>query len=557
MNSDFSTCETEPIHAPGSIQPFGVLLALDAKSLTVRHTSQNSQDVFGPGAVTPLGATAAEVLGPAAASAIRNGLAEDRLIAPRPIPVSIPGTSANRWHGVAHCLADVVFVEVEPADEKTASPIDLLSAVRFAVGRLAAAVTVSEFVAAVAREVRSMTGYNRVMVYRFDAEWNGEVIAEERDPDLEPFLGLHYPASDIPAQARALFLANTIRVIPDAALEPIPVIPAINGGTGLPLDLSRCLLRSPAPVHREYLHNMGVRASLTASLTMGGRLWGLIACHHATPRRPSPAEREACDLLAQVASVHVAFLADAEDRGYAVKLGEALGRTGTRIGATMPPIAALAKDPADLLGLVGASGAIVWRSGHGMPIGTTPPAEALPGLIDWIKRLGTPFIATDRLSQVYPAAQAFADEASGLLAVEVSSDADEYLLWFRPPIIQSVNWAGNPRDKPVTDGRMTPRRSFAIWTETVQNRSLPWRPAEVNNAREVNKLLMIATAQSAGRMEALLPICAWCKKVRDEPDYWRGVEEFIHDLVDVRFTHGICPGCLSKQMAEFTSPVPS
>ena len=346
--SDLATCENEPIHTPGSIQPFGVLLAFDVKTLTVRHASRNTQDVFGPGAVNPLGSTAAEVLGPAAETAMRYGLAKDRLSGHRPIPLSIPGMSANQWHGVAHCLGDVVFVEVEPADEKTASAIDLLSAVRSAVGRLSAAVTVSEFVAAVAREVRSMTGYDRVMVYRFDPEWNGEVIAEERDPDLEPFLGLHYPASDIPAQARALFLANSIRVIPDAASEPIPVVPDCDGGTGLPLDLSRCMLRSAAPVHREYLHNMGVRASLTASLIMGGRLWGLIACHHCTPRRPGPAEREACDLLAQVASGHVAFLSEAEDRDYAVSLAEALGRTATRIVATAPPIAALAKDAGEM-----------------------------------------------------------------------------------------------------------------------------------------------------------------------------------------------------------------
>jgi light-regulated signal transduction histidine kinase (bacteriophytochrome) len=142
------------------------------------------------------------------------------------------------------------------------------------------------------------------MVYRFDAEWNGEVVAEDRREDLEPFLGLHYPASDIPAQARALFLVNRIRVIPDSEAEPIPMIRDSDGGNSAPLDLSRCLLRSAAAVHREYLRNMGVRASLTASLIVGGRLWGLIACHHSTPKRPAPVDREACELLTQVASAH-------------------------------------------------------------------------------------------------------------------------------------------------------------------------------------------------------------------------------------------------------------
>ncbi len=289
------------------------------------------------------------------------------------------------------------------------------------------------------------------MMYRFDAEYNGEVVAEERREDLEPFLGFHYPASDIPAQARALFLLNRIRVIPDAAVEPIPIIPDCDGRKAVPLDLSRCLLRSAAPVHREYLHNMGVRASLTASLIIDGRLWGMIACHHATPRRPGPAEREACDLLAQVSSAHLAFLAEVEDREHLISLNEALTRTAAKIGGTTPPIAALAKNEVDLLALVGAGGAVVWRSGHGLPIGQTPPEQELPGLIGWIRRGAGPLIATDRLSQLYAPAKPYADVASGLLALEVSRDADEYVLWFRPEVLQSVNWGGDPHGKSGAD----------------------------------------------------------------------------------------------------------
>ncbi len=296
---------------------------------------------------------------------------------------------------------------------------------------------------------------------------------------------------------------------------------------------------------------MGVRASLTASLIIGGRLWGMIACHHSTPKCPGPAVREACDLLAHVASAQLAFISEVEDREYMVSLTEALGRTGARAGSTTPPIAALATNAADLLALVGAGGAVVWRSGRGMPIGQTPPEDAFPGLISWIKGIAAPLIATDRLSQVYAPAKTFADVASGLLALEVSRDTDEYVLWFRPEVLQSVNWGGNPHDKSDLNGRLSPRRSFAAWKETVRDRSLPWRPAEVENAKRVKELLLAAGSLAILRLEALLPICAWCKKVRDEPGYWRGVEEFIRDLVDVRFTHGVCPECLNKQVAEF------
>jgi light-regulated signal transduction histidine kinase (bacteriophytochrome) len=279
----------------------------------------------------------------------------------------------------------------------------------------------------------------------------------------------------------------------------------------------------------------------------------MIACHHSTPKRPGPAEREACDLLAEIASAHLAFLAEIEDRDYLLSLIEGLARTAATIGGTTPPIAGLAKNPVDLLALVGASGAVIWRSDRGMPIGQTPPELALPGLMSWIKGVAGPLIATDRLSQVYAPAKEFTDVASGLLALEVSRDADEYVLWFRPEVLQSVNWGGDPHGKSGPDGRLSPRRSFALWKETVRERSLPWRPAEMENARRLKELLLSAASLAVLHLEALLPICAWCKKVRDEPDYWRSVEEFVENRVDVRFTHGICPDCLQKQMAEFSA----
>ncbi|WP_439625993.1 GAF domain-containing protein [Gemmata sp.] len=545
-----TTCEDEPVHAPGAVQPFGVLLAMDPTSLVVRHASANSNEALGPDAPSPIGATAADLLGPAAEEALRAALAGDGLVTPRPIPVSPRAAGPRPWHGVAHALGALVFVELEPADEHPASPVAWLSAVRAAVEHLAAAATTAEFCAAAARHVRALTGYDRVMVYRFDADWNGEVVGEERHADLEPFLGLHYPASDIPARTRALFLANRVRVIPDAAAEPVPVAPDRDGRTGLPLDLGRCLLRAVAPVHREYMRNMGVRASLTASLVVGGRLWGLIACHHATPRRPGPAEREACDLLARVASGSLAHLADAEDRAHLAALAAALKRVEARARVTAPPIAALANDATDLLALVGAAGAVVWRAGREVLIGRTPPAGAIPGLVGWVRAAAAPLVATDRLGGVHAPAREFAGVASGLLALEVSREADEYVLWFRPELLRAVTWGGDPHARPDAGGRASPRRSFAAWQETVRGCSAPWRPAEVENAGRVREVLLAAGAGSVARLEALLPICAWCKKVRDEPGYWRGVEEFVRDLVDVRFTHGVCPECFDRQVEE-------
>jgi len=553
MQSDFSACDTEPIHAPGSIQSFGVLLALDANTLHVGHASANYREALGQDAAPPFGKAAAEILGPAAEAALRGALAKDGLIDHRPIPLALPDAKSSPWQGVAHCLNGTVFVELEPADLGTEAPADALAAVRGSIGKFTASVTIAEFAATAAREVRSLTGYDRVMVYQFDAEWNGEVIAEERRADLETFLGLHYPASDIPSQARALFLANRIRMIADAASTQVPLLTEPAGSTSAPLDLGRCLLRSAAAVHRQYLHNMGVRASLTASLVVDGRFWGLIACHHLTPRHLGRAERETCELLAQVASVHLAYLVEAEHRTHLATHLDTLSRIGARIGSTSPPIAALAREEADLLALVEASGAAVCRSDRLMLIGRTPPEEALAELVGWVKGVAAPLIATDRLPQLYAPANQFAEVASGLLALEVSRVTDEYVLWFRPEVLQTVNWAGDPHGKADVDSRLSPRQSFAVWKETMRGRSLPWQPAEVENVRRVKEMLQAAVSLSAAKLEALLPICAWCKKVRDEADYWRGVEEFIETLVDVRFTHGICPDCLKNQMAEFSN----
>jgi two-component system, chemotaxis family, sensor kinase Cph1 len=550
MLVDLTACDSEPIHTPGFIQPFGVLLAFDVNTLRLRHASLNIHDLLGPKVPDPLGLTAAELLGSDAETALRDALAKGGRIDYCPIPVSVSSTNARPCHGVARCQGDIVFVELEPAEDNATSSIEVLAAIRAWVGQQAATVNISELCTCVARNVRLLTSYDRVMVYRFAADWNGEVVADERHADLETFLGLHYPASDIPSQVRSLLSTNRIRVISDASRAPIPIAPVRDSLTGLPLDLSCCLLRGVSPVHLEYLHNMGVKASLTASLIVRGQLWGLIACHHLTPKHLGPAKRDGCDLIARLASDQLACVADLEDRHRQEGLANALGRTGVRIGGSSPPIAGLTKDAGDLLALVRATGAVIWRSGRGALIGQTPPGEALPELIDWIKGVASPLIVTDRLAQLYPAAKQFAAVASGLMAVEVSRDTDEYILWFRTEVLQDVNWGGDPRGKASPDGRLTPRRSFAVWRETVQARSLPWRSAEVENAKRVREQVLVAASRSAARLEALLPICAWCKSVRNEPGYWRAVEEFIHDVVEVRFTHGVCPKCLDKQLAE-------
>src|SRR5688500_560184 len=288
-------CADEPIAVPGAIQPHGALLAVAEPDLAVVVASAGAADVLG---THP--ATLADVLAPADLDRLRAGLAGD-LAELDPLRVTVGGAELDL---VAHRADGLLLTEWEPlagAEQAGAAWHRRLPQV---LQRLSAGGALEELTAALARDVRALTGFDRVMVYRFDPEWNGEVVAEDRRADLEPFLGLRYPASDVPAQARALYATNWLRLIPDARYTPAPLVPPVSPLTGGPLDLSGSILRSVSPVHLEYLANMGVVASMSVSLIDRGRLWGLIACHHySDARRPSYTDRVAAEFLGRTASL--------------------------------------------------------------------------------------------------------------------------------------------------------------------------------------------------------------------------------------------------------------
>jgi serine phosphatase RsbU (regulator of sigma subunit) len=351
--------------------------------------------------------------------------------------------------------------------------------------RLSASATLDELTAALARDVRALTGYDRVMIYRFDPQWNGEVVAEDKREDLEPFFGLRYPASDIPAQARALYATNWLRIIPDARYRPVPLDPPFHPSTGRPIDLSGAMLRSVSPVHLEYLANMGVVSSMSVSLNDRGRLWGLIACHHyAGPHRPSYTDRTAAEFLGRTASLLLhTKMAAGEQEGVvevaqrAAELTAAVGRTPRALGA------ALTEEQVTVLDLLPADGAAVRLNGQLRLLGRTPPAERVPALIGALLASGVP--ASDAVSSVLPEAADLADTASGVLAVPLGGG--DFLAWFRPETLREVAWAGNPYQSKtaITDAgpRLSPRRSFAAWSETVRETSRPWRDHEIAAAR--------------------------------------------------------------------------
>jgi light-regulated signal transduction histidine kinase (bacteriophytochrome) len=486
-------CADEPIAIPGAVQPHGALLAVTEPDLAVVVASVNAADVLG---AEP--ASLAELLVPADLARLRDGLAGD-LAQLNPLRVTVAGREVDL---VVHRAEGLLVTEWEPLTGAERAGAEWHRRLPTVLQRLAAAAGLEQLTTTLARDVRELTGFDRVMVYRFDPEWNGEVVAEDRRADLEPFLGLRYPASDIPAQARALYTTNWLRLIPDAAYRPAPLRPAANPLTGRPLDLSGALLRSVSPVHLEYLANMGVVASMSVSLIDRGRLWGLISCHHyAGPHRPSYADRVAAEFLGRTASLLLRTTVGDAEQGDVVGVAQRQALLVAALGRSpRTPVQALTEGDPTVLDLLPAAGAAVRLGGRLHLLGSTPPADRVPGLVADLLATGRP--ASDALGRLVPAAADVADTASGLLAAEVGSGSGDFLAWFRPETLREVTWGGNPHTPKTveTDAgpRLSPRRSFAAWRETVRGTAAPWREHEVAAAQTLAAHLAEAALQQAG-----------------------------------------------------------
>ncbi|MGR6965244.1 SpoIIE family protein phosphatase [Geodermatophilus sp. URMC 61] len=486
-------CADEPIAVPGAIQPHGALLAVTEPDLAVVVASANAADVLG---TTP--ACLADVLDPADLDRLRAGLA-GHLPEVNPMRVTVAGAEVDL---VVHRADGLLLTEWEPLAGAERADAVWHARLALVLQRLSASGTLDELTASLARDVRALTGFDRVMVYRFDPEWNGEVVAEDRRADLEPFLGLRYPASDIPAQARALYATNWLRLIPDATYRRVPLEPAANPVTGRPLDLSGAMLRSVSPVHLEYLANMGVVASMSVSLIDRGRLWGLVSCHHYRgPHRPSYADRVAAEFLGRTASLLLHTTVESGEQGRVVAVAQRQAELVAALGRTpRTPAQALTEGTPTVLDLLPAAGAAVRLDGRLHLLGSTPPAERVPGLVAALLAQDRP--ATDALGSVVPEAADVVDTAGGLLAVEVGGGGGDFLAWFRPETPREVTWGGNPYTPKTVETaagpRLSPRRSFAAWRETVRGTATPWRAHEVEAAQALAAHLTESALLRAG-----------------------------------------------------------
>ena len=507
---DLTNCDREPIHISGHIQPHGVLLVVQEPQLEILQVSENTLHLLGFAPESAIGQDLSLLFDPVQLEKLKACLRNENLKTVNPIKLYVerPGKSLE-FDCILHRVQEVLMVELELAtSQENLSVFSFYHSVRATVSKIQSAKNLKDLCQVTVEEVRQISGFDRVMVYQFDSEGNGAVIAEDKAEKLSPFLGLNYPSSDIPKQARQLYSLNWLRLIPDINYKPVPIVSGKNAVTTQPRDLSFSVLRSVSPIHIEYLQNMGVAASMSISLIKDKELWGLIACHNYTPKYLNYELRAACEFIGQVMSLELQSKEGNEDYDYKLHLKSLQTKIFEDISTSENLSQVLVKCQHNLLEAVNAQGAAIVFGDNCYRVGQTPQGESLKYLTQWVqKHLNQEIFYTDSLTKCYPEAEEFKDTASGCLAIAISPTQKIYVLWFRPEVIKTVNWAGNPNKPLQTDEdgnyRLSPRKSFELWKENVRYKSLPWKQCEIDAALELRKAMINIVLCQIDKLEKL------------------------------------------------------
>lgn len=489
---DLTNCDREPIHIPGSIQPHGCMIVCDAEVVTVLRHSANAAPFLGLETFELVGRKLEEILGGPAVHEMRNALA--RSSAPSRaglLPRHRFATLDRSFDVSIHSFKGNAIIEFEEAaSDGPSSPLEFA---RTLVGRLSAVTSPGQLIESAARLLRAVLQYDRVMIYQFAPDGSGKVMSEAKRPNLESFLGQHFPASDIPQQARQLYLVNPIRIVSDTSGERLPVVPVLDGA-GEPLDLSYAHLRSVSPIHCEYLRNMGVAASMSVSIILEGKLWGLIACHHYSPRSLSMNRRIAAEIFGEFFALQLGALTQKQLLLAAEQARDFLNG--------LLSSASHVTDATDFLGrhlgafreLVESDGVGIFIDGEWRAEGSVPSAAFAEELASFAGTVCEGRIwASTALAEAMPAARAHAGRFAGVLVVPLSQIPRDYLFFFRKEFVQTIEWGGDP-NKTYPSGphgdRLTPRQSFAVWKETVAGHSRAWTPVERELAESTRRTLI-------------------------------------------------------------------
>ena len=549
-----TNCDSEPVQTPGCVQAHGVLLVLRPDALTIAQASDNTLAVLGQAAQLLLEQPIALVVGTQRAEQLRAFLQVEPIDRNPLYVFSLPGPDGRELDVTVHIHDGVVLLEFEATRHGSASEpgeLDFYALVKKTVARLQGAASLQDFCDITADEVRALTGLDRVMIYRFHADGHGEVFAESRADHIAPWLGLHYPASDIPQPAREIFKRIWVRPTPDVGGALAEMVPLTHPDSALPLDMTYCALRGASVMYTEYLQNMKVTAGLTMPIRRGEDLWGLIACHHYNAPRHLPYQvRAACEFLAQVASLQQQAAENREHLRYRMRL-ESVHQQLIGAAARSGELATLAVGSPTLLDGINAGGAAIFHAQRWWLVGTTPTPAQLDALAHWLKGRAEfnaathAQYATDHLAADFPPAADYADVAAGVLALPLARQHRSLMMWFRPETISTVDWGGNPHDKPTVVGphgpRLTPRASFELFTESVRDRSLPWEPVEIESLTRLRVLVMELVVERAERMAELnaelhrsneeLDAFAYVAS-HDLKEPLRGIQNYAHQLLE-------------------------
>lgn len=472
---DITNCDREPIHLIGTSQSHGVIIACNPKDNLITHCSENSLELLGIPAEKLLGQPLSILLPEVYSEYFPTEDSKKELL---------PETEINgaTFLIITHLSGGSVVLDFEALGEKR-SAVNFQKQLSRILNELSSSGTIDDLTARGASLVKSVFGYDRVMIYQFDEEWNGKVIAEEKNEDLESWLGLHYPATDIPQPSRELFLKQEVRIISDVNYNPSVILQSNPDQPQKALDLSLSELRGVSPIHIEYLKNMGVGASLTAAIVIKGKLWGLLACHHYSPKYINYYHRQSVKFLTQIFTNSLNVLTVQNFIEKSESYVEVRQRIIAGLKNNQDLISSCVSENLPFTSYVPCSGGAIFINGNLRLIGSTPREEEVRELIQKVLANTGMVYHTRSLEKVYSPASSFKEKASGVLSIRLGDNSQDFMMWFRGENATEVSWGGNPEKNIVVKkgvSFLSPRTSFEKWTHQVAGVATPWKDHEID-----------------------------------------------------------------------------
>lgn len=491
-NYDSTFCGSVPLHQINLIQPYGILIVLQLSDLKIVQVSENIGEALDLQPAEVVNTPLASYISPAQFEQVQKRINEG-------IAETVPFTlsfSGKDFLVLMQVNGAAVILEMEARSAATAenSFISVYQDLKYAMAAINVAPTISEACQIAATQLKELSGYDKVMVYQFDKDWNGTVVAEASVPEMEQYLGLTFPASDIPKQARAMYLKNPYRLIPNRDYVPVSLYPVINPLTNAFTDLSGCNLRSVPAVHLEYMKNMQIMTSMSCRILKDGQLWGLFSCHHRTPYYLPYEGRALFELLSDIIAARVVSLEYREDSAKYAELHDVHAKLVEQVYTTNDLQHGLLGHDTNLLQLFGATGAAMMFNKRIESIGNVPDKHALKDLLLWIQSTAEkPVYQVLSLPAVYEPSINYAKNASGILVINIQPQKGDFLVLFRPEVIQEVKWGGNP-DEAIRfekdNIQYHPRNSFSTWQQQVRNTALPWQQTALTMAEHLRNFIL-------------------------------------------------------------------